>query len=246
MIQFGDCIELIKNIPTGSVDMICADLPYGTTRNKWDSIIDMKRLGPEYRRVIKPNGNIVLFGSGMFTAYIMNELSDIWRYNLIWEKGNATGHLNASRMPLRAHEDIMVFYKETGVYNPQKTTGHIRKISTAAHRKNTKLSTNYGSYKPNGYDSTERFPRSVLKFKSDKQKSKLHPTQKPVSLVSYLVSTYSNPGDTVLDNCAGSGTTVISCIKTARKCLAFENDPNMYEKAIQRINIELQPNQILI
>lgn len=232
---FGDCREVMKSLPDKSIDLIIADLPYGTTRNKWDSIIPPNLLREQYLRLIKPKCNIVLFGSGLFTAVMMIEFKDIWRYNLIWEKGNATGHLNAGRMPLRAHEDIMIMYSEPAVYNAQKTTGHVRKVSKKEHRLNSKLSTNYGSYHPNGYDSTDRFPRSVLKYKSDKQKSKLHPTQKPLALIEYLVLTYSNSGDVVMDNCSGSGTTAIACIDTGRDFICIENDQGMFDKAEERI-----------
>ena len=134
------------------------------------------------------------------------------RYNLIWEKTSPTGHLNAKRMPLRSHEDLLVFYRKLPIYNPQKTTGHERKVSTAKHKRNSKKTTNYGEHKLTTYDSTERYPKSVLTFATDKQKSALHPTQKPVALLEYLIKTYTNEGDLVLDNCAGSGSVGGCCL----------------------------------
>lgn len=229
----GDCLELMRDIPDGSVDMILCDLPYGQTRNKWDKQIDMQILWREYERIAKPNAAIVLFASGMFTADIMKK-GRYWRYNLIWEKTSPTGFLNAKKMPLRAHEDICVFYKQPPTYNPQMSNG-VRKVSTADHKKNAKHGDSYGSYKAVGYDSDKRYPRSVLKFKTDKQKLSLHSAQKPVALCEYLVRTYSNQGEVVLDNCMGSGTTGVACINTGRRFIGIEKDDHWFEVARDRI-----------
>lgn len=232
---FGDCIEVMKLIDDNSIDMILCDLPYGVTKNKWDSIIDLDKLWAEYERVIKINGAIVLFGQGKFSAKLMLSNEKMHRYNLIWEKTTPTGFLNANRMPLRSHEDLLVFYKKLPTYNPQKTTGHIRKVSTANHKINSKKTSNYGEHGLTTYDSTERYPKSVLKFATDKQKSALHPTQKPLALIEYLIATYSNEGETILDNCAGSGTTGLAAKNLNRNYIMIENDKVSYEICIERL-----------
>lgn len=232
----GDCLELMKNIPDGSIDMILCDLPYGiTARNKWDTVIPFKPLWEQYNRIIKNNGAIVLFGSGMFTASLMKSNEKMWRYNLIWHKTTPTGFLNANKMPLRAHEDIVVFYKLLPVYNPQKTTGHKRKVSTAKHKRNCKVTEDYGTHGLTTYDSTERFPTSVLTFATDKQKIALHPTQKPVALCEWLIKTYTNESETVLDSCMGSGTTGIACFNTNRNFIGIELDDKYFQIAKERI-----------
>ncbi len=235
LILQGDCLEVMKIIPANSVDMVLCDLPYGYTRNQWDLIIPMAEMWEQYRRVCKPGANIVLHGYGIFSAKLILSAPDMYRYSLVWEKGNASGHLNAKRMPLRAHEDIIVFYDKPGVYNPQKTTGHPRKVSTAAHKRNSKQTDNYGAHGLTSYDSTERYPRSVLKFSADKQKSALHPTQKPVGLEEYLIETYSNKGMVVLDNASGSGTTGIAAINTGRDYILIEKDPVNFEVGKDRV-----------
>lgn len=159
----------------------------------------------------------------------------MWRYNLIWEKTQPTGFLNANRMPLRNHEDICVFYKKQCTYNPQKTGGHVRKVSTATHHVSAKESMNYGEYDFSSYDSTERYPKSVWKFAKDVQKSALHPTQKPVALIEELIKTYSNENDLILDSCAGSMTTAIAAINTNRRCICIEKDKEIFEIGKNRI-----------
>jgi DNA modification methylase len=232
---FGDCLDVMKLIDDASIDLILCDLPYGVTKNKWDSVIDLKMLWAEYERVIKTNGAIVLFGQDKFSAKLMLSNEKLHRYNLIWEKTTPTGHLNAKKMPLRSHEDILVFYKKLPTYNPQKTTGHKRKVSTAQHKRGSKKTTNYGEHGLTTYDSTERYPKSVLKFATDKQKVALHPTQKPLALMEYLIATYSNEGEIVLDNCAGSGTTGLAAKKLNRNYIMIENDETNYKTCIERV-----------
>lgn len=232
----GDCLEYMKEIPDGSVDMVLCDLPYGTTHNRWDAVIPTAPLWEQYNRVLKDNGVVVLFGTGLFSADLMNSQRKAWRYNLVWEKSTVTGFLNAKKQPLRKHEDILVFYRKLPVYNPQITDGHPRKISTAAHKRNCAKSPNYGDYGLTTYDSTKRYPVSVLKFKTDKQKSALHPTQKPVALLEYLIKTYTNEGETVLDNCMGSGSTGVACVNTNRKFVGIELDEKYFEIARNRID----------
>lgn len=233
-LMHGDCLELMKDIPDGSIDMILCDLPYQITRNDWDLMLPFERLWHQYCRIIKENGAIVLFSSGRFTSVLVNSNPAIWRYNLVWKKTTPTGFLNANRQPLRIHEDICVFYKKQPIYNPQKTTGHKRKVSTAEHKRHSKKTSNYGEHGLHSYDSTERFPTSVLTFATDKQRTALHPTQKPVALLEYLVRTYTNPGDSVLDNCMGSGSAGVACVNTGRKFIGIELDKGFFDIAVNR------------
>lgn len=232
----GDCLDLMNDIPDKMIDCIITDLPYGiTARNKWDSVIPFNLLWEHYNRIIKDNGAIILFGNGMFTADLMISNRDMWRYNLIWEKTQPTGFLNAKKMPLRNHEDICIFYKKLPTYNPQKTYGHKRKISKAEHKVGCKETLNYGEYKLSTYNSTERYPKSIWKFSKDVQKSALHPTQKPVALIEELMKTYTNPGDIVLDSCAGSMTTAIAALNTGRKVICIEKDKEIFNTGKNRV-----------
>lgn len=189
----------------------------------------------QYKRIIKDNGAIILFANGMFTADLMESNREMWKYNLVWEKTQPTGFQNANRMPMRNHEDMCVFYKKQPTYNPQKTSGHIRKVSTAFHKRNSKQSTNYNEIKNHTYDSTERLPKSVWLFAKDTQKCALTPTQKPVALVEELIKTYTNEGDTVLDSTAGSMTTGVATIRTGRKCICIENNEEIFNIGKNRI-----------
>lgn len=235
-ILLGDCLEVMGGIESASVDLILCDLPYGTTRNKWDSVIDLPSLWKHYERIIKSNGAIVLTAQSPFDKVLGNSNLKLLKYEWIWEKTLATGHLNAKKMPMKAHENILVFYKALPTYNPQKTTGHIRKVSTASHKRNSKQSTNYNPVGLVGYDSTERYPRSVIKFSTDKQKSALHPTQKPLALMEYLILTYTNPGDLVLDNAAGSGTTLLAAKNLGRQYIGIEKDEEYYKICKERLS----------
>lgn len=231
----GDCIKNMKELQPKSIDLILCDLPYGTTRNKWDSIIPLDELWEQYNRIIKDNGVIVLTAQTPFDKVLGASNLKMLRYEWIWEKTSATGHLNAKKMPMKAHENILIFYKKLPTYNPQKTFGHERKVSKAVHKINSKDSTNYGDSVNTTYDSTERYPRDVVKFKTDKQKSALHPTQKPVALMEYLIKTYTNEGDLVLDSCMGSGTTGVACVNTNRNFIGIELEDKYFEIAKQRI-----------
>ena len=232
----GDCLEIMKDIPDKSIDMILCDLPYGTTRNKWDSVLSLDELWEQYERIIKDNGAIVLFAQTPFDKVLGCSNLKMLRYEWIWEKTSATGHLNAKKMPMKAHENILVFYKKLPTYNPQKTAGHKRKVSKAEHKINCVKTPNYGEHGLTTYDSTERYPRSVQVFKTDKQKESLHPTQKPVALLEYLIKTYTNEGETVLDNCMGSGSTGVACLNTNRKFIGIEKDDKYFDIACNRIN----------
>lgn len=237
-LQCGDCLELMNNIPDKSVNCIITDLPYQqTSRNKWDVTIPFEPLWEQYKRIIKDNAAIILFANGMFTAELMMSNKRMWRYNLIWEKTQPTRFLNAKKMPLRCHEDICIFYKKPPTYNPQKTTGHARKVSKAEHKIECKNTTDYGKHGLTTYDSTERYPRSVWKFAKDVQKSALHPTQKPLLLLEELVKTYTNENDLVLDSCMGSGTCGVACKNLNRRFIGIEKEEKYFEIAKERIGI---------
>jgi len=233
----GDCLEVMPTLSAAGADMILADLPYGTTRNKWDSIIDLSRLWENYARVAKDNAAIVLTAQSPFDKVLGVSNLEHLRYEWIWEKTTATGHLNAKRAPMKAHENVLVFYKNAPTYNPQMTTGH---APVNAYTKHQDDGSNYGATKAgiSGGGSTERYPRSVLEFATDKQKEALHPTQKPLALMAYLIRTYTNPGDAVLDNCAGSGSTLIAARRQGRKAVGIEMDEAYCEVIAKRIENE--------
>lgn len=241
-----DCLTGMQRIPDGSVDAIICDLPYevlndGNPDAQWDKMIPMEPLWEQFLRVCKPNAAIVLFAQGMFTARLMMSQPKLWRYNIIWDKARTTGFLNAKRMPLRCHEDICVFYRELPTYNPQmvKCLPNERNHSRGP-RKNDHTNRCYGSFadaKP--FMEDEKYPRSIVRIQNVVQKN-VHPTQKQVELVQWLVRTYSNKGETILDATMGSGTTAIACIRESRHFIGFELNREYYEKACQRIERERQ------
>lgn len=238
----GDCLELMKQIPDGSVDMILCDLPYGTTDCKWDSVIPFEPLWEQYKRIIKDNGAIVLFGSEPFATKLRVGALDIYKYDWIWQKSKPTGFTHAKNKPLKDYENIMVFSKGTTVhasqsktrmtYNPQGLT----KCEIVQSNKN-KFGTINGkrpSHKESYTQKQTGYPRMVLHGYKVEGKA-THPTQKPVALLEYLVKTYTNPGETVLDNCMGSGSTGVACVNAGRKFIGMELDPGYYEIASERI-----------
>jgi len=239
----GDCLVEMQNIPDKSIDMILADLPYGTTNCSWDSLIDLESLWKQYERIIKDNGVIVMTAQTPFDKVLGVSNLKLLKYEWIWEKTQATGHLNAKKMPMKAHENILVFYKKSPTYNPQMTHGHVRKVSSAKNRaacidrrNNTdNIYNNEDASKVEGYDSTTRYPRSVITFATDKQTSNLHKTQKPVALFEYLIKTYTNEGDMVLDNVAGSGTTGEACVNLKRDFILIEKEVKYYEIIKERL-----------
>lgn len=218
-----DCLEGLKMLEPQSVKLFLIDPPFGQTNNKWDIVIDPEKLWELLMRALKPDGVVVMFGRGAFTAKMILSNIKNYRYSLVWEKTSPVGFLNANRMPLSAHEDIMVFYKHQPTYNPQKTTGHPRKVSTAEHKRNSSQGTNYGKHENTSYDSTERYPTSVLKFASDKQREYYHPTQKPIDLCRTIIRTYTNEGDLVVDCCCGSGTTLVAAQYENRNFIGMDN-----------------------
>ena len=225
-----DCLEGMKRIDDKSIDMILCDLPYGMTYNKWDTVIPLDRLWKQYKRVIKDNGAIVLTASQPFASELICSNRKLFRYEWIWEKENSTNFLNAKKNPLKKHENILVFYKKLPVYNPQMSKG---KPYTAVRKEKPSLNYYKNQKMAKTVSDGERYPISIIKFSRDKEK--LHPTQKPVALFEYLIRTYTNERETVLDNCMGSGTTAIACINTNRNFIGFELDEEYWKIANERI-----------
>ena len=230
--MLGDCLERMREMPTGSVDMILCDLPYGTTQNKWDAVIPFEPLWSEYWRVAKPNAAVVLTAAQPFTSALVMSQAKFFKYSWVWQKEAGTGLLNAKKQPLRDHEDALVFYRSQPTYNPQWGEGKPYKQTKGGETAN---------YNPSGIVVTEsdgrRYPKTVLKFSRDKDKS--HPTQKPVALFEYLIRTYTDEGMTVLDNCAGSGTTAIAAERANRRWICIERDPEYFAKAVERVRVEV-------
>lgn len=234
----GDCLQLMDNIPDKSIDMIFTDLPYGTTQAKWDSVIPLDELWKQYCRVAKNNAAIVLFAQTPFDKVLGASNLKMLKYEWIWEKTQATGHLNAKKMPMKAHENLLVFYKKLPTYNPQKTTGHtpVHSYKKTLDVQNSTEVYGKATKEVSGGGDTERYPRSVLIFPSDKQTSHLHSVQKPLELCKYMIRTYTNEGDRVLDSCMGSNTTGLACKNLNRKYIGIEKENDIFEIAVMRIN----------
>lgn len=220
----GDCLELMKEIPDQSVDMILCDLPYGTTQNKWDSIIPFEPLWVQYKRICK--GAIVLTAAQPFTsALVMSNIQE-FKYQWVWKKSKPTGHLNAKLQPLRNTEDVVVFYRSQPTYHPQG----VRPTDVMVSRTNRG---NYGECSKTTRQTITGYPTTVLEFSTE---NGIHPTQKPVALMEYLIRTYTNEGEIVMDNCMGSGTTGVACMNTGRKFIGMEQDAKYFEIAQKRIH----------
>lgn len=244
----GNCLELMKDIPDSSVDLILCDLPYGTSASSWDKKLPMAELWEQYKRIIKPNRAIVLFSQQPFTSLLIASNMKMWKYNWIWEKDNGTNFMNSHYCPLKITEDVCVFgtgatsFVKSGenlIYNPQFTEGKPYTIVSGNQKSNSAVvrggkggREDVGGYKTE--NDGKRFPKNLIKFNRDK--NKLHPTQKPVALCEYLINTYSNAGDLVLDNCMGSGTTGVACVNTGRNFIGMELDTKYFEIAEQRID----------
>lgn len=224
-LMIGDCLERMKEIPDGSVDMILCDLPYGTTRNKWDTVIPFDDLWREYGRICR--GAFVLTASQPFTSALVMSKANWFRHNWVWEKSAATGHLNAKRQPMKQHEDVLVFSRKTATYNPQGLVP----FNKVTRRGNS--GSNFGAAGNENFQEFTNYPRTIQRFTSDRDA--VHPTQKPVALMEYLIRTYTNPGDMVLDNCMGSGTTGVACSNTGRKFIGIEMDEKYFDIAKNRI-----------
>ena len=233
-----DCLEGMKRIPDRSVDMILCDLPYGTTVCKWDTIIPFEPLWEQYKRVIKDDGAIVLTASQPFTTKLISSNFDWFKYELIWNKVLPTGFAIAKIQPMKQHENVLVFGKGKVTYNPQMTPRERPRTYNRTH-KNYEGSENLQKHDGKARTLTHYYPRSLLEFSNANNKSKVHPTQKPVALFEYLIKTYTNENETILDNCMGSGTTAIACINTNRNFIGFELDENYHTVANERITKHL-------
>lgn len=245
----GDCLsEMPKLFTQGiKVDMILADLPYGQTQNDWDSIIPLDELWTQYRKIIKANGAIVLTAGQPFASELIMSNKKQYRYDLIWfKKGKATGFLNANRMPLRSHEHILIFYTESPAYNPQKTKGGINHSKGSHSRGKKQTNNNYGKFNQDfqSAPTTDKFPLSVLEFNS--VHPPIHPTEKPVDLMRWLILTYTNENEIVLDNTMGSGPTGIACMKTGRQFIGIEKEQKYFEIAEHRISAEANQTKLFV
>lgn len=249
----GDCLEVMKDIPDNSVDMILCDLPYGITQNKWDSIISIPDLWEQYKRISKSNCPIVLFGRQPFSSFLVMSNLDMYKYSIVWRKNLKTGNLNARKRPMGTYEEILVFYKKPPTYNPQRIP---RTFQIPSGNKKNSKTTNYGKQREDYIDRQSEWlmPDDVIDYEDSysldaidldgemlyvkclhNSQNKLHPTQKPVEILEYLIKTYTNEGDTVLDNCMGSGSTGVACINTGRSFIGIEKDLQYFEIAKQRI-----------
>lgn len=243
-----DCIEGMKFMADDSVDAVIADLPYGVLNRRngsaeWDKQIPLEPLWEQYRRITKSGSPIILFAQGIFSARLMLSQPRMWRYNLIWRKDRVTGHLNAKRMPLRQHEDIIVFYDRQPVYHPQMTPCPPERRNHGRRKSGNDFTNRcYGEMKLVPVRvADDKYPTSVISIpKEHRTGAFYHPTQKPVALVEYLIRTYTNEGDVVLDNCIGSGTTAVAAIRTGRHYIGFEIEPAYCEVAGHRIQEELK------
>jgi DNA modification methylase len=245
-LRLGDCLEVMPSLPGASIDLILADLPYGTTACKWDAIIPFEPLWNAYRRLLKPRGAVVLTASQPFTsALVMSNLKD-FRYRWVWDKVNRiTGFLDAKTRPLRVAEDVCVFYAKQPTFNPQMVAGkpyQVRRRGTnPAKVYHADLALTDGCY------DGERYPQDILRIVADRRgtEGRVHPTQKPIALMEYLIRTYTDPGATVLDNTMGSGTTGVACLRTDRRFIGIEKDPHYFLVAESRINTEIEQYSLL-
>ena len=221
----GDCLEIMKQLPDKSIDMVLCDLPYGTTQNKWDSVIPLGELWQQYRRIVKDDGAIVLTSQGMFTAELMVSNPKMFRYKWIWEKSKSTNFLNAKKQPLRKHEDVCVFYRKQPVYHPQMIDG----LPYDKGIRKNQMSGSYGDFQPvHVHSDGKRYPTDIIYFKTAESEGKVfHPTQKPVELGRYFVRTYTNPGDIVLDKTSGSGSFLVAALLEGRNFIGIEKNENV-------------------
>lgn len=229
----GDCLELMRDIPDGSVDMVLCDLPYGTTACSWDSVIPFEPLWEQYKRVIKRRGAIVLTAQNPFTAALVMSQTDLYRYNWVWDKGYSTGFANANKMPLKGFEDVCIFYKALPVYNPQGLIETAPKVKKRPKGGAGEVMGQNGVEGKTYVSNKTNYPKGFIV--TSREHGTFHPTQKPVALFEYLIKTYTHPGETVLDNCAGSGTTAIAALNTGRGYICIEKDPEYYKLATERV-----------
>ena len=239
-----DCLTGMQRIPDGSVDCIICDLPYGTTACKWDSVIPFEPLWEQYKRVTKPNAAIVLFGAEPFSSMLRMSNIEWFKYDWYWRKPKGTGHLNAKKQPMRDVEIISVFYKQQCTYNPQFSKGEpFGNKSGSKHFTSEAGATTYGKFASGPGTRNDnpgiRYPKQCIEFGVVERDTE-HPTQKPVDLIAYLIRTYSNPGDTILDNTIGSGTTAVAALREKRHFIGFELNRDYYDIALRRIKLEQQ------
>ena len=242
----GDCLELMKQIPDGSVDMILTDPPYGTTACKWDNVIPFEPMWEQIWRVLKPNGACLLFGSEPFSSALRMSQIKRFKYDWVWEKSQATGHLNAQRQPMRCFEIVSVFFKTQSVYFPQITNKPKENIRPRGKRAKSECYGEFDENAPALLSKEKQFPKNIIKFANVNGQSKIrqHPTQKPVALLEYLIKTYTLEGETVLDFTMGSGSTGVACVNTGRKFIGIEMDDKYFEIASKRI-AETKPTEEL-
>lgn len=236
----ADCLEFMKKIPAKSIDMILCDPPYGVTRCKWDKEIDLKQMWTQYERIIKDNGVICLFAQTKFFIKLVNSNERLFRYDLVWDKVLVTGFLNANRQPLRKHEQIAIFYKKQPKYNPQMGIGKPLHGKGNITKEKIKKNNVYGKfYKTPDFrkGSTEKYPTSILRFQKLHSSKMIYPTEKPIELLEYLIRTYTDENDLVLDNCMGSGTTGLACRNTNRNFIGIEINKDTFELAKKRLNL---------
>lgn len=242
-LRCGDCLEVMKDISDKSIDMILCDLPYGVTQNKKDIALPLDKVWEQYERIIKDNGAICLFAQGTFYVDLVNSKRKLFRYDLVWDKVLTSGFLNAKRMPLRQHEQIAIFYKKLPTYNPQFSKGKPLHSKGISYKNKEIKNENYGEFKytdDKRAGSTDKYPTSILSFTKPHPSIAKHRTEKPVDLLEYLIKTYTNEGETVLDNCMGSGSTGVACVNTNRNFIGIELDEQYYKIACERINKEEQ------
>lgn len=237
-IHFGDCLELMLEIPDKSIDFVLCDPPFGTTNNKWDVVIPFDKLWLHYNRVIKDNGAIALFGQGLFAAKLMLSNEKMYRYDIVWKKGErVSGFLDSKKRPLRNHELILIFYKKQPTYNPQFTEGKPLHGKGFSYMTKELTNNNYGKFHATDdtrKGTTKKYPKSVLNF--ERPHPPIHPTQKPIALCEWLIKTYTNPNELVLDNAAGVGTTGIAAKNTGRRFILIENEKQYYDVSVERLN----------
>ena len=244
-LMLGDCLERMKEIEDKSIDMVLCDLPYGTTQCKWDSVIPFDKLWEQYNRIIKDNGAIVLFGIQPFTSALVMSNPKLFSHSWVWHKSKATNYVQARKKPMKYHEDIVVFSKKQHTYNPQMRTGfkpYLKKRRENYDKDNAIFKDTREDGSVSKSDG-QRFPSTVIEFANPNQKS-LHPTQKPVDLLEYLIKTYTNEGETVLDNCMGSGSTGVACVNTNRKFIGIEMDENYFNIACDRIDGAIREKEL--
>jgi len=229
----ADCFDVFPFIEDKSIDAIICDLPYGTTQNKWDSVLPLGELWKQYKRILKQNGSVILTADGIFTGVLMMSNPKDFKYKLVWDKKSTSGFLNAKIMPLRRNEDVLIFGSGKITYNP------IMEVRGKPRKKGGYVGGNkgtYGKYNEDVKFNNEYYPTSIIEISNANQKEKQHPTEKPIELMEYLIKTYTNEGDTVLDNTMGSGTTNLACIKLNRQSIGIEKEKQYYDVAVRRLS----------